>query len=83
MLRALSTFCNRLKKLSLTIVLDAYVTKNAIEDFLSKDWSEFREQLVDKKRSQEKADDRMGRYRKYLEEELDNINCFLYKAYLV
>lgn len=68
---------NKLKKLSLTVVLDAYVTKNAIEDFLDTDWSKVRNELLSRKYNSEQVDSRMNKYINYLNNELNDIEVFL------
>lgn len=62
------------KKLSLRVILDAYVTKNAIVDFLSTDYSEFKEALVKKN---PKNIYKINSHLKRLKEELKEIELFL------
>lgn len=66
------------KKLSLLVILDAYVTKNAINDFLySKDHREFRLNLIDKMTNPEKAMTKINNHINYLTQELKDIEEFL------
>ena len=62
---------NSLKKLWL------YVTKNSIERFLEKDWSNFITSYKEKKKDRDRADRKINKYLKELELELANINAFL------
>lgn len=62
------------KKLSLIFILDQYVTRNAIIDFLSTDHSEFKDALI---QSNSKNSLKIDNYVKYLERELEEIDVFL------
>lgn len=68
---------NELKKYYLTLVLDAYVTKNAIEEFLNTDWSDFRLQQIQRGKNPIRVDFEMAEYKSELREELNNIEIFL------
>lgn len=64
------------KQLSLIVILDAYVTKNAIIDFLAIDNGqiEFRNTLI---QNNSKNISKIDNYIKYLEQELEEIEEFL------
>lgn len=59
---------------SLVIILDAYVTRNAIIDFLATDYSEFKETLV---KSNPKNIRKIEDHIKKLKKELEEIDLFL------
>lgn len=65
-------YINNLKQLSLYIILDAYVTKNAIEDFLSKNHT-----YNSKKYTENIFNIKLNNYIEYLNKELDEIEEFL------
>lgn len=65
------------KKFSLYTILDCYVTKNAIEDFLTTDWSEYKKQLYSEKNNKEKINLKIINFINYLKNELDDIEKFL------
>jgi len=65
-----------LKKFSLFIILDAYVTKYAIEDFFKKDFTEVKNKLLIRYR-EKYAEDKISEYLLYLKNELNDINKFL------
>lgn len=67
---------DNLKKLSLYIVLDAYVTKNAIEDLLSNGSEEIREELSHRC-DQLTIDNKITKYISDLNAELKEIEEFL------
>lgn len=67
---------HNLKKLSLFIILDCYVTKNAIIDLLGQDISELKADLA-KKYKPNTIDFRINEYREYLKKELEDIEIFL------
>ncbi len=62
------------KKLSLVIILDAYVTRNAIIDFLATDYSEFKDSLI---KNNPKNIRKIDEHIKKLENELEEIDLFL------
>lgn len=64
------------KKLSLFVILDAYVTKNAIEDFLKKDHLEIKNKLSNRNKLGT-IDLKINNYVNYLKNELVEINQFL------
>lgn len=66
----------QLKKLSLYVILDAYVTKNAIEDILNDDNEEIKNSLL-LKYNLKVADEKISNYINYLNRELNEIENFL------
>lgn len=67
---------DNLKKLSLFIILDAYVTKNAIEDFLIDEPIKIKEKLSSRY-VETTIDTKINKYILYLSKELDEIEEFL------
>lgn len=67
---------DNLKKLSLFIILDAYVTKNAIEDFILEEPTKMREN-ISRRNNIKTIDNRVKIYIEYLENELEEIEEFL------
>lgn len=65
-----------LKKFSLFVILDAYITKYAIEDFIIQDTKEVKDKLLIRYR-EEYAEDKISEYLLYLKNELTDINKFL------
>lgn len=65
------------KKLSLFIILDAYVTKNAIEHFFSQDHTEFKQSLISNAKNKDKIKNKIDIYVDELSQELTDINEFL------
>lgn len=70
-----------IENLYLHTILDAYVTKNAIEEFLDKDWSNFIDEYKKSKKNQIKAEEKIQRYICYLKEENKIIDNFLNDKY--
>lgn len=66
----------QLKKLSLYVILDAYVTKYAIEDIIKSDKSKIRNILLLRCKA-DIADNRINSYLQYLNSELNDIESFL------
>lgn len=67
---------DNLKKFSLIVILDAYVTKNAIEDFLVVDQKEIREKLSNRY-EETVINSKIEKYINYLKKELMEIEEFL------
>lgn len=64
------------RKFFLFVILDAYVTKNSIEEFLSRDDSIIINKLLTKYKK-EVVDSKISKYKAYLLNELNDIECFL------
>lgn len=65
-----------IKKLALIVILDAYVTKNAIEGFLISDHTEYLKNLSSKYKKQYR-EEKINSFIEYLRKELKDINEFL------
>lgn len=66
------------KKYSLYVILDAYVTKNGIVDFLnSKDQKEFKESLISSAKNKKRVTNKINTWLDKLHQELEDIEIFL------